>query len=364
MSASVVVAAGGTGGHMFPALAVMRALRERGAEVTLLTDARGARYAKGEAACRTIAAASPSGSLLARAGGVMSLVQGTLQSLLIFRRLRPVVAATFGGYASVPAAMAALLRRTPFLIHEQNAVLGRANRLIARRAGIVALSFERTAAVPALDGRQPLVLGNPVRPGFGAEGAAVGHAEADPVFRLLVMGGSQGARILSDVVPAAVALLAPELRSRLRLAQQCRPEDLERVGEAYGTMGQTVEIASFFEDVPARMAAADLVIARSGASTIAELLALARPALLVPYPHAADDHQTANARALAEAGAAVLVPQTELSAERLAAELEGLMRDPGRRDAMASRAAALAHPDAAARLADAILGLAARGARP
>jgi UDP-N-acetylglucosamine--N-acetylmuramyl-(pentapeptide) pyrophosphoryl-undecaprenol N-acetylglucosamine transferase len=349
---------------MFPALAVVRALRARGARVTLLTDMRGARFARGEEDCHTIAAASPSGGLLERARGISSLLLGTLQSLLVFGRLRPVVAATFGGYASVPAAMAALLRRTPFLIHEQNAVLGRANRLIARRAEVVALSFAHTAAVPALKDRQPLVVGNPVRPDFAAEGAATSGLEADPAFRLLVIGGSQGARIFSDVVPAAVALLAQERRSVLHLAQQCRPEDLERVSEAYRAMGQTVETAAFFEDVPARMKVADLVIARSGASTVAEILALARPALLVPYPYAADDHQTANARALTEAGAAVLVPQAELTADRLAAELDRLMRDAARRLAMAESAAGLARPDAAARLADAILGLAARGARP
>lgn len=359
MSASVIVAAGGTGGHMFPALAVMRALRERGARVTLLTDARGARWAQDEQDCRTIAAASPSGGLLERAGAVASLLCGTLQSLLIFRRLRPAAAATFGGYASVPAAVAAFLRRTPFLIHEQNAVLGRANRLIAGRARVVALSFARTAAVPALGRRRPVVLGNPVRPGFAADGAGQAERAPDARFRLLVIGGSQGARILSDVVPAAVTLLTPEQRGTLHLVQQCRPEDLERVRLAYRTIGQTVELASFFDDVPARMAAADLVIARSGASTIAELLALARPALLVPYPHAADDHQTANARALAEAGAAILVAQRDLTAERLAAELGALMEAPERRREMAACAAGLAHPDAAGRLADAILGLVA-----
>ena len=217
------------------------------------------------------------------------------------------------------------MNRVPLLVHEQNAVFGRANRMTARFARTVALSFEPTAEVPVRPGLRRLLTGNPTRPEFASQAAAPAASDR---FRVLVLGGSQGARVFSDVVPAALALLPAELRARLDLAQQCRPEDLDRVRAAYAALGCEVELASFFADVPARMAAVDLLVSRSGASTVAEVLALGRPSLLVPYLHAADDHQTANAKALAEAGAAILVPQPELTAERLAAELEGLMRQP------------------------------------
>lgn len=360
MTGPILIAAGGTGGHMFPALALGEALLRRGRAVALITDGRGARYAGEGLPVTVVAAGSPSGSPLAKAKGVAQLARGFGQSLVAVRRKRPAAAAAFGGYASVPAALAAAAQRVPVLIHEQNAVFGRANRLIARFAREVALSFDPTSDVPDRKGLRRVVTGNPTRPGFAAPAAL---SPAGNRFRVLVLGGSQGARVFSDVVPAALARLRPELRARLDLAQQCRPEDLERVRAAYARLGLAAELASFFSDVPARMAAAGLVIARSGASTIAELLALARPSLLVPYPHAADDHQTANARALAAAGAAALVPQEALTPERLAETLEGLMQDPDRLSEMARAARALARPDAAERLADAVLALAAE-ARP
>jgi UDP-N-acetylglucosamine--N-acetylmuramyl-(pentapeptide) pyrophosphoryl-undecaprenol N-acetylglucosamine transferase len=356
----ILIAAGGTGGHMFPALALGEALRRRGSSVTLITDARGARYVGEGLPFDVVTAGSPSGSPIARAKGMAQLARGFAQSMGILRRRRPVAAAAFGGYASVPASFAAAARGVPVLVHEQNAVFGRANRLVARFAREVALSFEATSAVPARDGLCRIVTGNPTRPGFAA---AAAPAAAGNRFRVLVLGGSQGARVFSDVLPEAIARLAPELRARLDLAQQCRPEDLERVRAAYAGQGLQVELASFFSDVPARMVSADLVVTRAGASTIAELLALGRPSLLVPYPHAADDHQTANARNLAAAGAAILVPQPDLAPDRLASELEGLMRDPDRLDAMARAAHGLARPDAAERLADAVLALAGE-ARP
>ena len=360
MSGPILIAAGGTGGHMFPALALGRALRDRGRDVRLMTDARGARYVGSELPYTVVAAGSPSGSPLARLRGLGQLARGLGQSLLALRRIRPAAAAAFGGYASVPAALAAALGRVPLLVHEQNAVFGRANRLTARFARAVALSFEATSDVPARPDQQRLLTGNPTRPEFAQVAAA---AAGGGRFRVLVLGGSQGARIFSDVVPAAVALLPEELRRRLDLAQQCRPEDLERARAAYTALGLAPDLASFFSDVPARMAAADLLVTRSGASTVAELLALARPSILVPYLHAVDDHQTANARALADAGAAVLVPQPDLTAGRLAGELEALMRQPGRLLAMARQARGLARPDAVERLLDAVLALAGEPGR-
>jgi UDP-N-acetylglucosamine--N-acetylmuramyl-(pentapeptide) pyrophosphoryl-undecaprenol N-acetylglucosamine transferase len=359
MSPSLLVAAGGTGGHMFPALAVAAELRRRGAEVTVLTDARGARFATAEPAVTVIGAATPRGAALDRIAAIGALGRGLAQSLGVVARLRPRAAAAFGGYASVPAALAAVLCRVPLLLHEQNAVMGRANRLLARLAARLALTFEGTAGVPAVPAERLLLTGNPVRPGFAAGTAA---SAGDGRLRLLVLGGSQGARILSDVVPAAVALLDPALRRRLVIAQQCRPEDLERVTVAYRAIGQPVELAAFFDDVPQRMAAADLVVARAGASTIAELLALARPSVLVPYAAAADDHQTANARALERAGAAVLLPQAEATPAACARLLGALLDDAERRRAMSEAAARLTRPDAAARIADALLALAGKDA--
>jgi UDP-N-acetylglucosamine--N-acetylmuramyl-(pentapeptide) pyrophosphoryl-undecaprenol N-acetylglucosamine transferase len=355
VSGPILITAGGTGGHMFPALALGRALASRGRAVTLLTDSRGARYVGAELPFTVISAGSPSGGVGGTLKGLAQLARGLVQSLGALRRARPAAAASFGGYASVPAAVAAAMNRVPVLVHEQNAVFGRANRLTARFARAVALSFEPTAEVPARPGLRRLLTGNPTRPEFAATPAV---APASDRFRVLVLGGSQGARIFSDVVPAAVAQLPAELRARLVLAQQCRPEDLERVRAAYAELGFPAELATFFADVPTRMAATDLLVSRSGASTVAELLALGRPSLLVPYQHAADDHQTANARALAEAGAAIVVAQPELTAERLAAELAGLMRSPARLGAMADQARRLARPDAVERLLDAVLDLA------
>lgn len=355
MTGPILIAAGGTGGHMFPALALGRALIGRGRTVRLVTDRRGARYVGTELPCTVVAAGSPSGSIAERARGLLQLARGSAQSLMALRRLRPTAAAAFGGYASVPAALAAAAQRVPLLVHEQNAVFGRANRLMVRFAQAVALSFEPTADVPVRPGLRQVLTGNPTRPEFAAMTVS---AAVPGRFRVLVLGGSQGARIFSDVLPAGLALLPADLRARLDLAQQCRPEDLERVRASYTALGFVPELASFFSDVPAQMASADLVISRSGASTVAELLATARPSILVPYPAAADDHQTANARALATAGAALLIAQPAFTAERLAAEVQHLVQAPDRLAAMAAHAHALARPDAVERLLEAVLALA------
>jgi UDP-N-acetylglucosamine--N-acetylmuramyl-(pentapeptide) pyrophosphoryl-undecaprenol N-acetylglucosamine transferase len=356
MSGPVVIAAGGTGGHMFPALALARALQERGRAVALITDRRGARFVKPGLPLHLVAAGSPTGSLASRLLGLGRLATGLVQSLLLFRRLRPTAAACFGGYASVPPALAAAAVGRPLLLHEQNAVLGRANRLVARFAARVALSFADTAHV----GRAAAVTvtGNPVRPEFGVQAAPYTAPQGDAPIHLLVLGGSQGARVLSDVLPAAVALLPDALRRRLRICQQCRPEDLERVRAAYAALAVACELATFFADVPERMAAAHLIVSRAGASSVAEILTVARPALLIPYAHAADDHQRANAARLAAAGAAELLVESDLSPASLAERLAACLSDPARLAEMAARARGLACPDAARRLADLVLELA------
>jgi UDP-N-acetylglucosamine--N-acetylmuramyl-(pentapeptide) pyrophosphoryl-undecaprenol N-acetylglucosamine transferase len=360
LTGPVLIAAGGTGGHMFPALALAAELARRGRAVSLVVDARGARYVQAGMPVNLVTAASPSGSVLQRLVGMARLAIGLVQCLGLIRRLRPVAAACFGGYASFPAALAARLLGRPVLVHEQNAVLGRANRLAGRFADRIALSFAETAAADGL--RAPVIVtGNPVRDGFARDPHSATARAVGAPLRLLVIGGSQGARVFSDVLPQAFAQMTPVQRARFAVAQQCRPEDLERVRAAYAALGMAVELQAFFADVAGRMAAADLVVTRSGASTVAELLALARPSLLVPYRHAADDHQRANAERLAAAGAALMLPETELEPARLARMLDALEAAPARLAAMADAAARLARPDAAAALADAVLELGAGG---
>lgn len=354
----ILIAAGGTGGHMFPAVALARSLIERGEAVAMVTDGRGARYLPDDLAPHVIRAGSPSGTAIQRLKGILALLRGTLDSIRLVRRLRPAAAACFGGYASVPAGIATRLGGRPILLHEQNAVFGKANRLLARFARTIALSFERTSHLSPSGGQEIIITGNPARPGFRLDGAEFRAPLAVDPFRLLVIGGSQGARILSDVMPKAVASLPEALRRRLRIQQQCRPEDLSRVQDAYAEGGIEAEVTVFFTDMPKQMGEAHLVVSRAGASSLTELMALGRPSLLVPYAAAADDHQRANAEALAEAGAAVRILQAEFTAEAVARELSALMGDPARLAAMAAKARGQYRADAASRLADAVLGLA------
>jgi UDP-N-acetylglucosamine--N-acetylmuramyl-(pentapeptide) pyrophosphoryl-undecaprenol N-acetylglucosamine transferase len=358
MTRPVAIAAGGTGGHMFPALALAAELRQRDQPAALLCDARGARYVGPGIDCRLIQAASPSGRWPSRLGGLGRLAVGLWQSLRILRRMRPVAVAAFGGYAAAPVGLAAATLGIPLLVHEQNAVLGRANRLIARRAARIALTFEATRGAEDLPAARRIVTGNPVRPEVAAlRGTPYRLPAPDGPLDLLVVGGSQGARVLSEVLPAAIARLDREERARLALTQQCRPEDLERVASAYAGLGFTAELASFFADLPERLAAAQLVISRAGASSVAELLALGRPALLVPFRFAADDHQQANAEAVTAAGAGWLIEETKLDAETLAGRLRSCLEQPRQLLDLASRAAALGRADAAGALADALQSL-------
>jgi UDP-N-acetylglucosamine--N-acetylmuramyl-(pentapeptide) pyrophosphoryl-undecaprenol N-acetylglucosamine transferase len=348
---AILLAAGGTGGHMFPAEALARALIDRGRRVILVTDRRGRGFGDRLPAVevfRITAAGLAGGSLLRRAQGIAQLLRGYLQARRLVIRLRPALVVGFGGYASVPTVYAAQRAGLPTLLHEQNAVLGRANRMLAAQARAVATSFPKTAA---LGKATPRLTGNPVRPAIAALGAQP-YPAMEGTLRLLVLGGSQGARVFARLIPAALAALAAERRRRIAIAQQCRPEDLEQVRSAYAALGQPAELADFFTDVAERLAIAHLVISRSGASTVAELAAAGRPAILLPYPHATDDHQTANAAAFAGAGAGWLMPEANASPESLARHLAMLLDNP----AALSEAAAAAHNfgqgDAAVRLAD------------
>jgi len=361
MAQPIVIAAGGTGGHLFPAEALAAELLARGERIALMTDQRSTAFDSpvfANAERFVLRGSGLSGrGVLAAARGAAALAAGTLQARGLLRRLNAAAVVGFGGYPSVPPLIAALTmfgRRPVTVLHEQNAVLGRANRLIAPRADALALSYKATAQVPV--GARVEVLGNPVRPALAAL-AGGEYPSTDGALRLLVLGGSLGARVFADVVPDAVAALPAALRARLLVTQQCRAEDINRVREAYAAAGVPAELSPFFPDVAPRLSTAHLVVARAGAGTLAELACAGRPAILVPLPHAIDDHQTANAKALEEAGAATVVPQAKFTSAALAEQLAALLNDPRALARAADSAARLAQPDAARRLADLVLSL-------
>jgi UDP-N-acetylglucosamine--N-acetylmuramyl-(pentapeptide) pyrophosphoryl-undecaprenol N-acetylglucosamine transferase len=352
----VVLATGGTGGHVFPAEALAGELEARGVPFALVTDARGRQWqgALSRRPIHYIHSASPTGSLQRRLMAILTLGLGLFDAWWALGRIGPSAVVGFGGYASVPTMVAARLRRLPAMLHEQNAVLGRANRLVLGGAARVATSFARTAYLADSDGRARLV-GNPVRePVRALRDLPYRPPGEGRVVDLLVFGGSQGAASFGQVVPDAVLSLPPALRGRLRIVQQCRPEDLDRVRARYVRAGVVAELAPFFTDLPQRLAGAHLVVGRSGASTVAELAAIGRPSILVPYPYAADDHQTANARAFEATGACIVVPHADFTVAALAGHLTALIEEPQRLAIMAAAAHAAGRPDAAARLADVV----------
>ena len=349
-----VVAAGGTGGHLFPAQALAEVLIGRGWRVVLATDERGAAYAGGFPAEERIALSAATyrpGDPLGMVRAGLAIARGTLAARKAFRRLKPSVVVGFGGYPSLPSLLAAASNRRPIVIHEQNAVMGRANRLLAGRATAVACAFPMLKKAPAKVQARAVVVGNPVRPEIRALAERAYAAPTDRID-LLVTGGSQGARLLSETVPKAVAQLAQALRDRLSVQQQTRAESLEAARVVYQDAGVVFELAPFFSDMAARLATAHLVIGRAGSSTVCELAVAGRPAILIPLKIALDDDQGENAAVLANAGAAVVLREGELSAERLAETLAGLLNDPARLAAMSSAARSMARPDAAERLAD------------
>jgi UDP-N-acetylglucosamine--N-acetylmuramyl-(pentapeptide) pyrophosphoryl-undecaprenol N-acetylglucosamine transferase len=358
----VLLAAGGTGGHLFPAEALAEALARRGIAIDLATDARGGRYG-GKFPARqvhVIASATIRGRnplALARTGAMLGL--GLVKAHALIGRIKPRAVVGFGGYPTVPPLLAATMRGVPTLIHEQNAVMGRANKLLAPRVSAIALSFAGVLdAAPKLAAKATRT-GNPLRPAvIAAAGSPFTAPQADGLLRLLVFGGSQGARIMSEIVPAAVEQLDAALRTRLLLAQQAREEDLAQVRESYARLNISAEVAPFFSDLPARIAAAHLVVARSGAGTVAELAAIGRPAILVPLPGALDQDQFANAGVMDKAGAALRLRQEEFTPARLAVEIGELALAPQKLVAMAAAARAQGAIDAAERLADLVVKVA------
>jgi UDP-N-acetylglucosamine--N-acetylmuramyl-(pentapeptide) pyrophosphoryl-undecaprenol N-acetylglucosamine transferase len=359
----VLLAAGGTGGHLFAAEALAEALSRRGIAVALATDDRAERYGKTFPArdIHVIASATVRGRnplSLARTAAMLGI--GTMQGLRLLTRMRPAAVVGFGGYPTIPPVLAATLRKIPTVIHEQNAVMGRANRFLAPRVDAIATSF---AGVLDREGKlnaKATRTGNPVRPAVIAA-AATPYAAPDTTgpMRLVVFGGSQGARIMADIVPPAVERLARQLQARLAVVQQAREEDLARVTDIYARAKVAAEVAPFFADLPARIASSHIVVARSGASTVAELAAIGRPAILVPLPHALDQDQSANAGVLERAGGAMRLRQDDFTPDRLAAEITALASAPQKLVAMAAAARSQGATDAAERLADLVSRVAA-----
>jgi len=356
-----LIAAGGTGGHMFPAQALAEVLLADGWRVKLSTDARGARYAGGFPAgvTREIvpSATTARGGLMGKLTAPAKIGYGVGCAVAELRSERPAVVVGFGGYPAIPAMAAATMLGIPRMIHEQNGIMGRVNRLFARRVDRVACGTWPTTLPPGVEG---VHVGNPVRQAVLDRAAAPYlPPEGEGPLRLLVIGGSQGSRLLSQCVTEAVASLPAELRARLAVAHQARPEDVEAVTAAYAAAGVQAEVAPFFADVPARLAAAQLVVCRAGASTVAELTVIGRPAILIPYAAAAGDHQTANAQPLVDADAALMLPESVLDAATLARDLQALLTDPARAAAKAANALSLGRPDAARRLQALVTDLAA-----
>jgi UDP-N-acetylglucosamine--N-acetylmuramyl-(pentapeptide) pyrophosphoryl-undecaprenol N-acetylglucosamine transferase len=355
MTLTIAIAAGGTGGHFFPAEALAAELKRRGHRVVLFTDARSSGDKSAVFAdCprHVLPGAGIAGRGLAKAiKAVFALARGTFKARGILRQLHPAVLVAFGGYPSVPPVLASRLisPRPKVILHEQNAVLGRANRQLARFASALALSFAKTHGIPKSVTTE--LTGNPVRPAIAGV-AGRGYSAANERFRLLVLGGSLGARVFSTLIPETAAMLPEALSARLDIAQQCRAEDLPQARKRYADLGLEAELSPFFADVAERLDAAHLVIARAGASTVAELAAVGRPSILVPLPGAIDDHQRENAIALAEAGGGWMMHQSTLFPGDLAEFLTPLLGRPQELAPVAEAAAGFARIDAAERLAD------------
>ncbi|MGL6208900.1 MAG: UDP-N-acetylglucosamine--N-acetylmuramyl-(pentapeptide) pyrophosphoryl-undecaprenol N-acetylglucosamine transferase [Paracoccaceae bacterium] len=348
----LLIAAGGTGGHMFPAQALAEVMVARGWRVKLTTDARGARYVGGfPAAVQVVTLAS---ATFARGGVIEKLIVpfriagGVVSAVWSMLRDRPAVVVGFGGYPSIPALSASVILRLPRMIHEQNGVLGRVNALFARRVALVACG---TWPTPVPEGAKAEAVGNPVRQAVLDRAGAGYIPPGDYPMSLLVIGGSQGARVLSDLVPAAIAALPDALKTNLRVAHQARSEDTARVIQAYDAAGISAEVEPFFTDIPRRLSECQLVISRAGASSVADISVIGRPALLIPYAAATGDHQTANPRGLSQAEAAVILPENALDAARLTAHIAAILDNPEAASRMARNALSTSRPDATTRLA-------------
>lgn len=347
----LLMAAGGTGGHMFPAQALAEAMLKRGWRVKLSTDARGARYTGGFPHSTEITEVSSAtfarGGVLAKAMVGPKIVGGVLSMVMQMRRDRPDAVIGFGGYPSIPALGAATLMRLPRMIHEQNGVLGRVNKLFAKRVAGVACGVWPTDLPDDVLGEH---VGNPVRGAVLERAGAAYIPPGDYPMSILVMGGSQGARVLSDVVPGAISALPESIRQHLRVSHQARDEDGERVTAFYAEHGIDADVQPFFHDVPTLMSEAQLVISRAGASSLADISVIGRPSVLIPFAAAVGDHQTANARGLIDAGGAIVIPESKLDLQSLTEQITSILSNPTAALQMSAAALSVGVPDATERL--------------
>ena len=357
-----LIMAGGTGGHIFPAVALAEVLAAQGYAPHLITDHRFHHYNKsssdgvlGRIPIHTIRAGSRGGGPIKKVKNLLGISLGVLQAWMLLRRLKPQAVVGFGGYPSFPTMLAASMRGERTIIHEQNSVLGRVNRFLAKRVKVIATTYSDTRMMPQAAKAKVVMTGNPVRAAVTAL-AAVDYPVLSEggMMRILVIGGSQGASVFSDVVPEAMKRLPADVRARIRLDQQCREVELSTVRERYTQIGMQVDLAPFFADVAARLASAHLVVSRAGASSVAELMVAGKPAILVPLPIATDNHQYYNAQAIEDTGAGWVVTQQAFTPESLASKIETLMRVPHRLSEAAAAMRSLAHTNAAQALAEVV----------
>ena len=352
-----VLAAGGTGGHMVPAHALAAELRSRGHGVLLITDDRGARFPGlfDGVPVHILPAGRIGGGPVGWLKALNSIVKGRAQAKRLYREHRPDAVVGFGGYPAFPSLLAASSMKIPTVLHEQNAVLGRVNRLLAGEAEAIGTAYDKVERLKSRNEAKAVLVGNPVR----EEIARLGELPFPPFdeiapLKILITGGSQGATILGEVVPEGLGLLQPSLRRRLQIVQQCRPDDIERIRKRYAELGIPAELLTYIEDMPDKLADAHLVIGRAGASTIAELTAAGRPAILIPFAAATDDHQTANAREMTKAGGARTIQQSGFTPVVLARQIEAMAADPIALNNAAARALSVGRPHAARDLADVV----------
>ena len=350
-----VLAAGGTGGHMVPAHALAAELAARGHGVLVITDARGAKIPGlfDKIAVHELPAGRLGGGPISWIKAAFAVLAGRREAMRLYRDHPPQAVVGFGGYPAFPALLAARALDIPTVLHEQNAVLGRVNRLLAGGATAIGTAYPEIERLKPGHSDRLVLVGNPVR----AEIARIGEMPFPPFdevapLKILVTGGSQGATILGKVVPSGLGMLEPSLRRRLQVVQQCRPDDIEEIRARYAELGIPAELMTYILDMPDKLADAHLVIGRAGASTIAELTAAGRPAILIPFAAATDDHQTANAREMTKAGGARTIPQAEFTPETLARQIEAIAGDPLALSNAAARSLSVGRPHAARDLAD------------
>lgn len=358
---TIVLSAGGTGGHMFPADALARDLTSRGYRVVLFTDTRGKRFEPfGEGVpIHVIQSATLGGGIMGKVKSVAALGVGFFQARKFLKELKPAVVVGFGGYPSFPGVYAAQKMGIKTIIHEQNAVLGKANVMLADGAERIALSWENSSGMSNDERKRSIVTGNPVRPDIAAlYTQPYPVLEADGRLRIFVMGGSLGAKIFSDVLPQAFAQLPPDYKKRLDVVQQCRAEDIEEVRAAYREAGIDADTQPFFSDVATQYKKAHLFIGRSGASTVAEVATAGRPAIFVPYPHHADQQQTRNAETVADMGGAWVMTQSGFTPEALNARIQTFLQTPQILFRAAEAARHCGRPDAARKLGNVVMMLA------